>query len=140
MKEIIVFMVLALISYVFRLLFISLAKDEFKDKKETNGVITRVFQSEYGNIQYYVSFVTDDGTQMEGESVYYSSTKVKYDKGDSVTIKYLIIREGCAQVAVVDNELVPCRDSFKTYANNLLLASVVFIIIAAIFFVKNILL
>lgn len=140
MKEIIVFLVLALISYGFRLLFISLSKDEFIGAKEATGIITKITDSDSGNIKYYVSFVTVDGMHMNGKSIYYSSTKGKYDKGDSVAIKYFINRNGYARVSLIDDELVSCGESAKTAARNFLIATVVFLIIAAIFFIKNILL
>jgi len=137
-KEIIVFLVLALISYGFRLLFISLSKDEFIGAKEAIGIITKITDSDTGEIKYYVSFVTDDGVQIEGKSVYYSSTKGKYDKGDSVAIKYFINEKGYARVSLIDDELIPCSNSLKPAARNMLIASIVFLIIAAIFFIKNI--
>lgn len=140
MKEGIVFLVLSLIAYAFRLLFKNLDKDQFKDKIETVGMITKIIDSEYGNIKYYVSFLDNEGKQMKGESIYYSSTKGKYDEGDLVKFKYSIIREWYAQVSVVDNELIPCRNSYKEYSRNMLISTIVFLIISAIFFVKNILL
>lgn len=140
MREIIVFVVLALISHVLRLWIIGLDKDDFKDYKEVNGVITKIIQSDYGNITYYVSFLSDDGNQMEGESIYYSSTKGKYKINDLVLIKYSIGRKGDVMVAILDDDLIPCSNSVKIATRNLLIAKVVFLIIAAVFFVKNILL
>lgn len=139
MREVIVFVVLALISYVLRLWIISLDTDDFKESKEVTGVITKVLQSDYGNTSYYVSFVADDGTQLEGESIYYSSTKKKYKRNDLVPIKYVIGRKGDVMVALLDDELISCNNALKVASRNLLIATVVFLIIAVIFFVKNIL-
>lgn len=140
MKEIMVFLVLAIASYLLRRLFISIGKDDFIEAKETNGTITRIIDDEGGTIMYYVSFVTDNGMYMEGQSIYYSSTKDKYKKNDTVAIKYLINKKGYAQVSLIDNELVSCDESVKIAARNMLIASVVFLIIGVIYFVKNILL
>lgn len=135
-----VFMVFAIVSYILRRFFIWIDKDSFIDAKETTGTITRIIDEEGGTIMYYVSFVTDDGMYMEGQSIYYSSTKGKYKTNDTAAIKYFINKNGRARVALIDNELVTCEKSIKTAARNMLVASIVFLIIAAIFFVKNILL
>ncbi|TGY38964.1 hypothetical protein E5347_16580 [Clostridium sartagoforme] len=140
MKEIMVFLVLAIVSYLLRRLFIWIDKDSFIDERETTGTITRIIDDEGGTIMYYVSFVDEDGIYMEGQSIHYSSTKGKYKINDTVSIKYSINKKGRAQVSLLDDELVSCAESVKTASRNMLIASIVFLIIAAIFFVKNILL
>ena len=140
MKEIRVFIILAIISYLARRVSIWVSKDIFIDAMETTGTITKIIVCDDGTIMYYVSFTTDEGRYIEGQSIYYSSTKGKYKKNDTVPIKYLINKRGRALVSLVDDDLVPCRESGKTAARNMLIASIVFLIIAAIFFVKNILL
>jgi len=139
-KEIRVFIILAIISYLARRVSIWVSKDIFIDAMETTGTITKIIVCDDGTIMYYVSFTTDEGRYIEGQSIYYSSTKGKYKKNDTVPIKYLINKRGRALVSLVDDDLVPCRESGKTAARNMLIASIVFLIIAAIFFVKNILL
>lgn len=140
MKEIVVFLVFAVIAYAFRRLFIWLDKDSFIDARETNGTITRIIYDEGGTVKYYVSFVTNEGMHMEGQSIYYASTKGKYKINDTVAIKYFINRKGRARVALIDDELITCEESIKKAARNMLIATIVFLIISAIFFVKNILL
>ena len=138
MKEIRVFIILAIISYLARRVSIWVSKDIFIDAMETTGTITKIIVCDDGTIMYYVSFTTDEGRYIEGQSIYYSSTKGKYKKNDTVPIKYLINKRGRALVSLVDDDLVPCRESGKTAARNMLIASIVFLIIAAIFFIKNI--
>jgi hypothetical protein len=137
LKEVIVFLVLALIAYGFRRLFIWAGKDDFIDAKETTAVITSIVSSEHENIQYYVYFATDDGRYIKGQSIHYSPRKLKYKKDDTVRIKYIIIRDNRALVSIVDEELIPIRNSSKKSARNCLIACVVFIIIAEILFLKH---
>ncbi len=137
MKEIVVFLVFAVISYAFRRLFIWLDKDSFIDAREANGTITRIIYDEGGTVKYYVSFVTNEGMHMQGQSIYYASTKGKYKTNDTAVIKYFINRKGSARVALIDDELITCEESIKKAARNMLISTIVFLIISAIFFVKT---
>lgn len=139
MYEAIVFIVLSVISYLFHLLFKKIYEDLMSADYETQGTVIRSVQSDRGATSYYVSFTHVDGTLMEGKSIHYERTNNKYAKGDCMDIKYSINPKGKAQVLVLDSELEPnCNASLKV-ARNLLIASVIFLIIALILFIKLVL-
>lgn len=139
MKEVMVFIVLAVISYLFRRLFIWMSKDDFAEAEESTGLITKITHSQYGNTKYYVSFFNNEGIQVEGASVYYSSTKGKYKVNESVKFQYLVIENGYCQVVLIDDELIPCSTAMVSATRNMLIASIVFIVLAIGFYVKNVL-
>lgn len=137
MKEVIVFIVLAVISYSLHHLFKYLSKDDFIDSRETKGKITKVIMSDYGNISYYISLITEQGDIVEAESIYYISTGRKYMVDDSVDIEYVFGRTGDVLVRIIDEELMTCRPAMVSATRNMLIASIVFLVLAIGFYVNN---
>lgn len=138
MREVIVFIVLAVISYSLHHLFKYLSKDDFIDSRETKGKITKVIMSDYGNTSYYISLITEQGDIVEAESIYYTSTGRKYMVDDSVDIEYVFGRTGDVLVRIIDEELITCRPAVVSATRNMFIASIVAIIIAMLFCIKMI--
>lgn len=139
MREVIVFVVLAILSYILHLTCFKLSKDIEDVEKVTQGKITRIIENETGRTMYYVSFLNDAGAQMEGQSIHYFKTYNKYHIGDFVDIQYSINKYGHAQVVLLDAELIPCSNSLVTASKNLFIVSIIFMLIAVVFVVKLVL-
>lgn len=136
MRESIVFLVLAIISYIFRLLAFFLSKDRFLDAEETTGMITKIFVGVEGTISYCITFTTEDGKQILGESIDYYTTKYKYRADDIVPIKYSISKKGVSYIEVLDDDdLVSCRESAFNASRNI---TIVFLVISVLCYVKHI--
>ena len=132
MKATIVFLVFSIGSWLLSRLFKSAEKDDFEDRPDATGTITRNIQEEGGTIMFYVSFADNQGRPFEGQSISYSSTKGKYRIGDSARIKYHITKKGRALVSIIDDDLTPCRLGAVKAARNTKIASIVFIVLAVV--------
>lgn len=134
------FAVLAVGSFLFSLLFRKMYEDLMRGDYTTQGRVTGQVQGDRGSTAYYVAFTHVDGTLMEGKSIHYKHTKNKYGTGSYMNIQYSLNPKGQAQVIVLDSTITPTCNSTQITARNLVIASVVFLIIALILLIKHLVL
>ena len=81
MKAVITFLVLAIVAYSLHRIFRRMSIDDpYENSPEAEGTITKITDSDSGNLRFYVSFVTNEGVLVEGQSIYYTKTKGRYKK------------------------------------------------------------
>lgn len=139
MKGVVIFTVLAFISYVLHRVFIFLSKGDPIDRIQCSGIITKVIENDVGGIRYYITFINQVGNEMVGQSIDYKRTHNKYHVHDPVDIKYFITKKGKARIMVNDSELEPYADVTITVARNMKITSIIFIMIAVIFMIQYVL-
>ena len=105
--------------------------------KSAFGTITNIIYSDAGNVRYYINIKTDDGQLLEAQSIYYSKTNRKYHEEDIVPVNYYITKNNDVRCEVNDQELVPCKDSFKSVSKITLIVGIVLIALFVVFVVKN---
>ena len=133
------FAIVAIVMFGMNRFLVWLNKDSYENAVQTTGRIERIKTTDSGNIIYEVLF-EQEGISIVGSSKTYSSTKGKYNPGDTVLIKYFITSKGNARVKVVDDELEDCSGSANLAAKRVLIVSIAAATLAVIFFIKNIIL
>ncbi|MNL90979.1 hypothetical protein D3C81_07050 [compost metagenome] len=137
MKETLVSLIFVLVLYLFRKLILHLNKDPFKNKKCVEGTVMRLEQLSNGVTTYCITF-EDNGEILTGNTVYYSEIKPKYNTNDLVSIQYIKDKDGNVIVSIVGMESLAYGNSLDLLSQKLLIAIIVFIVIALIFFIRSI--
>lgn len=134
MTETIVFLIFSFGSWLISRVLKKAEKDEFEDRSDAIGTITKKIDTVGGNIMFYVSFINSQGESVEGQSISYSSMRRKFKINESVRIKYHIRKKGRPLVSIIDDDLISCRLGAVKAAKNMKIASIIFFILAVVAF------
>lgn len=133
MKSVVTFLIFAIAFYVLHRLFVKMSLDDpYENSPETEGIITKITDSDTGQLRFYVTFTTSDGETVEGQSIYYSKTYGKYKKGDTVRVKYNVVSQNRVRIKLIDADIISCANSFVTASRVTLVTSCIFLLITIV--------
>lgn len=129
MKTTIVFTIFSIIFYVLHIIFKKVYQDDPYISPIRTAVINKIAYAEKNIITYYVSFETEEGDSRHGKSISYAITRDKYKINDIVQIRYFINKNDDTFVKILDDDLVPCKESLKKVSFFCFLVSVIFLML-----------
>lgn len=136
MKEVSILIIFALLFAVLAFLTRS-AGSRTQNLETATAQIDRVTHSD-GDIIYYVSFYKE-GQLLRGKSIIYPGSGKRLQEGATVNVAYYFTKADWPRVIIQDPDLKPRENSLKKLPKALGIISIAFLVVAFLFFVKNLL-